>query len=364
MKIIISFPQIILSILILSSFSHSREAKDGRLMKTPSPGNHKAEIRNSDKAEQEKRDGRIDKLKKALEYQKSIVMPILNQFLEHPVKCERLEDNEEALKEYRNLVNRESCPDLREHLDIGRKTPISMVNNPEMERKIQELTEGRVCFSYPNSTTISGIVDIWEKHPCSEATVMALMRIQYLLNNPNISNKDVSSRWAYFEEILQIYDYVIANYPDNSWQVEYAHYAKTFYSYDGYSVEFMTAQENWIQCIEWNKLFENKYMLKYGHSKEILITDKYGRLLEIYNERCKLITKDNIDKNKGVPRQALDMYEKHYNLLVRLQKLYPSESTRRFVKWRSKDECHELVKKHAPKHYKGGPIILDEAENK
>lgn len=170
-----------------------------------------------------------------------------------------------------------------------------------------------------------------------------------------------SQELEYNQEIIDIYKYIIENYPA-SWQVEAAKKGFAIRKHGYLSKESMQAHENWLDYVERNKLYKNTKC--YGKGKSKMIRE-YDNLARIYNERFKDITKGNNSVKYNIPSEAIKIYEKHYRLLIRLQKKYPDlRQTKDIVKRHQNDYCQKMVETYAAEHYKGDPVILDKAENK
>ena len=291
----------------------------------------------------------------ALEVRKSYIEPIFETIWSHPVNCTELEDNEEAFKKLKSI--RENDQDPKDFLEFWNdRFHMQLPGNitPELEKSIQEGTIGHITSSYLNKTTVDAYAKIWEEYPCSEAAAVALLEIippYDYLGSVEDWNSECRSN---------MHEYIISNYPE-SWQTKVANIRDSIQKYGTYSKKTMEVLEANIYYYDKNNTYENRYYQYLSRSpdpKRRAFSSNYGFLAEIYGRRCEEIAKNGIDKNGEVPNEAIELYNKDFELWEMAQRKYPEYSD---IIENSHDKyvnfhmhiCEELIKEHAPSHYRG-----------
>ena len=116
-------------------------------------------------------------------------------------------------------------------------------------------------------------------------------------------------------------------------------------------------------------MLENKYYCYFHGYCKAAKTDlchiHCGNLFRIYRERGEKSAKEGFSKNGKIPDDAIEMYNKHYDLkrMVKSCPEYVNAAKEHYKKY-NKDyygkAFYELIKKNSPANYKGDPWYEDE----
>lgn len=269
--------------------------------------------------------------------------PALQKILAHPVNCKSLEDDENAFNELK-LVYSRNKPAL-DFLD-----PNLVKRRRKHQASTEEIlnaTRGHITFSYLNQSTVEALYLIWKKYPCSEAAPIALLAIDDLFYHP----LGIDFPVGFNDESNKLCQYIIANYP-NTWQGELA--KNRYYGHNlNLSDQMMENFKDLIEFSEKNRVWENKYEIFYMNKigAEYDFSADYRFLSYLYLQRCEQSADRGLKENGKIPKEAIDMYNNHLEnekLLLQRHAQYP-------LKYSMLSRCHELIRDHAPEHYKGEP---------
>jgi len=307
---------------------------------------------------------------KALELKYQYIDPYLSNILSKKVHCEKLIDDDESFTALQDIFqgNESYTSFIRDekYEDVRNARPIVEFITPELEKKYQETSEGHICFSWPNQYTVKSLYEVWEKSHCSEAGVLALLQIDYILYHAytdqytSIYPEGPHPPLGGIEHILQ---YIIDSYP-GSWQAENARLrmsarkiGKKKYPPD-ISSEWITAFERWVNFVENNDVLTNKYYIFHagtndptGHFQRDVL-DQLGIL---YAEKCKEVAIKGINENGKITAEAIEMYNKNLELWKSIKNKHPQFYNRKVMTQYSRSkarECYDLIERYAPEQVK------------
>jgi len=307
---------------------------------------------------------------KALELKYQYIYPFLNNILSNKVHCEKLIDDDESFTALQDIYQRnESYTSFirdEKYEDVRDSRPIVEFITPEIEIKYQEISEGNICFSWPNRYTVKSLYEIWDKSRCSEAAVLALIKIDsilYYAYTDDYTSTYPEGPYPPLGDIDKIMQFIIDNYP-GSWQAEYARrgiaarkLGKKKYPPD-ISSEWITASERWVNYVENNEVLSNKYYKYYRNTNDPMRqfqTDFLDQLGILYAEKCKEVAISGINKNGKIPPEAIEMYKKNYELWRSIKTKHPQFYNRKVMTQYSRSkakECYDLIERYAPEQVK------------
>ena len=120
----------------------------------------------------------------SINVRKEYINPLLERLDDDFPPCAEVIDDNTAFEELKAIYSKQEKPtDFITFLkieDFQRLVKYATIT-PDLEKQIQEAGLGHICFWYTNPTTIEAFLKIWEKYPCSEAAVIALMKMEDLL---------------------------------------------------------------------------------------------------------------------------------------------------------------------------------------
>jgi len=300
------------------------------------------------------------RLREMIEYQKSLIIPVIDELLQHPIKCEAVVDDPINFAIYQELMSNRKGFSLTEFcIENGCDARQNLYSclSVELEKNIQEDLKDDICTAYPNPCTIKAFLKVWKENPCSEAAAIALIKAKSPLYSALRYRDDDGAtikRNPYLNEINAIDDYLIANYP-GTWQAQSAMCAKTIMNNAIESGAAITAQEAWIKRIERDKLLTNKYFVaSFSSTPRDFVSGEYGRLADMYSKRLK--AQSNQDKRNMA--EELQTCLKYYDLLVNVHDKYGNDKNlvKEFQRFHGSPYCVDLVRENAPEHAKEQPL--------
>jgi len=307
---------------------------------------------------------------KSLELKYQYIDLYLSYILSKKVHCEKLADDDESFTALQDIYQRnESYTSFirdEKYEDVRDARPIVEFITPGIERKYQETSEGHICFSWPNRYTVKSLYEVWEKSPCSEAGVLALLKIDYILYyayTDDYTSTYPEGPYPPLGGIEHILQYIIDNYP-GSWQAEYARRGmaarKLKNNAPDTSSQWIEASVRWINYVENNNVLNNKYYKFYrginDTTREFQTTflDQLGIL---YAEKCQEVAISGINKNGKIPPEAIEMYNKNIELWKSIKTKHPQfyDNRKKIKNTYSKTkirDCYSLIEKYAPEQVK------------
>jgi len=305
---------------------------------------------------------------KAVDIIKAYIRPFLDNIISHPVKCAELSDNEKAFALLKQIYSKDEP--LKKILSKDLLDRDGRQYNAVQVQGALEQMEGHITFVTLNRTTISALIEIWEKYPCSQAGAIALLEVSSLLNHApgglDIIYKDGKRQKALKEDINQIDVFIAINYP-NSWQGELS-VSRLSHSNNEelYSDTVINADMRWIQYVEDNNIVNNKYYQYWRRQNSVSLEKEfvnydYGEVSHAYIRRCEEAAKKGLKENGKIPQEAIDNFNKHMEIEKRAQKLHPEVYTQDDILLNSR--CRRIIKQYAPEHYQELPPEI-EKDNK
>jgi len=296
----------------------------------------------------------------ALEVRRQYIDPILNQHWQKPIHCQKLIDDEQAFAELKELFEKAIPLDNLVDLPPEDRDSIEMMQNisPELERRIQEKTEEKMILGHPTRSTIKILAEFWEKYPCTESGIISLFKINEILNKQTRYARvaqDGTTIYPYREFGIKLNDYILNNYPD-CWET--AILRRKTDPNNRYKVENAKAWETWIVYVESHDVLNNKYYSYYTRSSAFdNIRLNYSMLFDIYQGTCKEIGQKGIGKDGKLPSEAIEMYQKYYDLWGKVGQKYPQyykatdKDSWYGARWKARD-CYRLIDQYAPQYAK------------
>ena len=184
---------------------------------------------------QEYIDRRLDDLNQtmiaSINVRKQYINPLLERLNDDFPPCAEVIDDNTALEELKAINSKQEKPtDFITFLKVEdfQKLVKYATITPDLEKQIQEAGLGHICFWYTNPTTIEAFLKIWEKYPCSEAAVIALMKMgdllaggqrEYITSNHIAGYPTKEPTQPFYYEINDLYNFIISKYP-NTWEAE------------------------------------------------------------------------------------------------------------------------------------------------
>ena len=300
-----------------------------------------------------------------IEVRWEFIGPVIEEILSNDVKCSEVLDNEAAFLEYMSIIERAVFPgEFSDMWDkkFVRRFQISAIT-PEEERKLQEASDGHICFLFPNRTTIDSLAAIWRKYPCSRAAALAMLKISSYVDEGPQCRINGHLRPVFRDIRDKMKDYVADNYP-HTWQAELAIHQSAIYNDDRYSIEKMEAYEKHIKYREDNMLYKDRdYCYHIRHKEkcsarwyEDSIYSDYLALQQIYLKRCEIISDKALKNQEKIPDQAIEMYNKQIEINRTMRSRYPEMHADNS----GISRCQKIIKEHAPEHYR--EISIDDGE--
>ena len=292
----------------------------------------------------------------ALMVRKELINPILESISENHVSCTEVQDNLTAFEELKAIDRKSESP--RKFLEFWNSEIDEYSITPSLERRIQEGTEGHITYYYPNRSTINALAEFWRKYPCTEAGAVALLKIKGLLIHPEYLNMIMDSNGDYilsFKSEIMAMNLLIEKMYKNSWEGECSRisYASLVYKVD--SIEYIHANERWIQYVETNGSYNNKYfkyMSSVDDTRKEFFSSAYSVLSRAYLDRGEKIAFEGLEKNGKIPPEAIEMYKKHKAMRKHKKEVYPEyykEMTDRLP------PLYKLIRDKAPEYYETEP---------
>ena len=316
-------------------------------------------------------DKKNERLVASIKVRREFISPVLEEVFKKHQYCPTVVDDNTAFEKLKAIAShREEATDFIDFMtmDDFRQIRKRFAITPELERKIQNASLGHICFWYTNPTTLEAFRMIWDENPCSEAAVLALMRMvdvlatgehEYLVTNYISGPPPMENTQPFYNEIIQLFEYIVQNYP-NTWEgkltkTRLAEWSCPITSDPFLCDEAITVLEEEILYLETNGISDTKYALfRFGKPDvtDDLLASGYDRLRESYLEKCNNFgLSDQYDDGRNL-KEALNYYKKYYAMQVKIQDKYPAKYHSRGTE---DNRCHRYIKKHAPHEYRPDP---------
>ena len=315
----------------------------------------------------------------ALEVRRQYIDPILKQHWQKPIHCQKLIDDETAFSELKEILKRNESVESSVENIVGFQTrdmdsyETMQRISPELEKQIQERSEGRIVLWHPTRSTIKTLAEFWEKYPCSESGILALFQIMKNVGHYEGSFATVildgTTLYPYRDFTMKLGDYIIDNYPE-CWETEIIKKGKTMDYNNRYDEKNIVAIEKWIGYVENHNVLSNKYYKfskNTAHPEDNFIIFNYGQVSDIYLNRCDEISQEATNKKGNIAASSIDeavqMYTKYYELWEGAKDKYPKyyEENKRgglFRNERQKKKCYIFIEQYAPDKVRHDPILI------
>jgi len=247
----------------------------------------------------------------ALEVRKSYLMPILERIWNTPVKCDQIADDPAGFAEMQEIHTRYKADErkddkvyqpIEEDLHQGK-------NLDKVEKTLQEGLKGFIRYSPSSSYTINELAKIYEKYPCSEAGLVALLDISTIIWAPDYLYVYLGDSWSEPENKLS--GFIMNNYP-NTWE---GRKVKLWHEKGRAKNELAKAAlfGDFIAFAESNNLMNNKYYALFCQRDEPAangIADGYSQMTFSYLVYGQQTGMESLRSDGRVSQEAIDACQK------------------------------------------------------